>query len=108
MLTFKYNSRRRSGFTLPEILVSISLVAILAAVVVPTITSQVRKGDPNRIGNDFLAIRGAVEQFLSDVRRYPASIGQLAHPIKTTQAGLASTMVGNFAASDSTKWRGPY
>lgn len=94
----------RGGFTLPEILVSITLLAVLAAVVVPAVASQIGKGDPTRVGNDMLAIRGAIEQFLSDVRKYPANFQQLTNQIKTTQTPL----VGTFGSADSIRWRGPY
>ena len=106
-------SRRKHGvlrkaFTLPEILVSITLIAILAAVVVPTITSQIRKGDPSRVGNDLLAVRGGVEQFLTDVRRYPGSMAQLMAVITTSQAPLAGTSLANFGTAEVARWRGPY
>src|SRR4051812_34157635 len=98
----------RRGFTLPEILVSISLVAVLAAVVVPTIASQVKKGDPTRMGNEFMAIRGAGEQFLADVRKYPASLGQLSHPITTSMTPLTGTSLANYGTAEVARWRGPY
>ncbi|HXT18160.1 MAG TPA: prepilin-type N-terminal cleavage/methylation domain-containing protein [Gemmatimonadaceae bacterium] len=99
---------RRRGFTLPEVLVTVSLVAILAAVVVPAIAGQIRKGDQSRIGNDMLAIRGGVEQFLSDVRRYPSDVTQLVTPITTTQSPLTGTGLGTYGKPDTLRWRGPY
>jgi prepilin-type N-terminal cleavage/methylation domain-containing protein len=102
------NRTVKKGFTLPEILVSITLVAILAAVVVPTITSQIRKGDPTRIGSEFMAIRGAVEQFLSDVRRYPKDIGQLTTVITNTQTPLGGTSLATYGTPEIARWRGPY
>jgi hypothetical protein len=77
-------------------------------VVVPTITSQVKKGDPSRVGSDLLAVRGGVEQFLTDVRRYPGSIAQLTAVITTSQGPLAGTAVGNYLTADVARWRGPY
>jgi prepilin-type N-terminal cleavage/methylation domain-containing protein len=104
----RIQTRSKRGFTLPEVLVTITLIAILAAVVVPTIASQVKKGDPTRVGNDFMAIRGGVEQFLSDVRRYPKSIGQLTSVITTSQNPLAGTSGATYASTEVTRWRGPY
>ncbi len=97
--------KKRRGFTLPEVLVSITLVAVLAAVVVPTIASQIKKSEPTRVGNDLLAIRGAVEQFLSDVRRYPNSVGQLTNAIATGKTALVGANYGN---AEANRWRGPY
>lgn len=101
-------TKKRRGFTLPEILVSITLVAVLAAVVVPTIASQVKRGDPARIGQDFVAVRGAVEQFLTDVRKYPSAFTQLQSQITTAATPLSGTSVGTFGVADVNRWRGPY
>src|SRR4051812_48260364 len=88
--------RTRAGFTLPEVLVTITLIAVLASVVVPTIISQVRKGDPARMGSDFQAIRGATEQFLTDVRKYPSSITALTTAITAAQKPLAGTALATY------------
>ena len=42
-------SGRREGFTLAEMLVAMALLAVLAAVVVPSILRQVGKGDATRV-----------------------------------------------------------
>ncbi|HEY4217827.1 MAG TPA: prepilin-type N-terminal cleavage/methylation domain-containing protein [Gemmatimonadaceae bacterium] len=100
---------RSRGFTLPEIIVTVTLIAILASVVVPAIVSQVKKGDPARMGSDYLAIRGGTEQFLSDVRRYPASISQLTNAITaTTMSPLTGTSVAPYGVAEQNRWRGPY
>ena len=98
----------RKAFTLPEVLVTISLIAALGAVVVPAVAGQLKKGDPSRVGQDVAAIRGAVEQFLSDVRRYPAGIQQVTAPISLTQAALQTTSQGNYGPADVARWKGPY
>ncbi|MGH9886341.1 MAG: prepilin-type N-terminal cleavage/methylation domain-containing protein [bacterium] len=99
---------KKRGFTLPEVLVTITLVAALAAVVVPAVAAQLKKGDPSRLGQDASSIRGAVEQFLADVRRYPAAIQQITAPITASQAPLATTAQGNYGAADIARWKGPY
>lgn len=101
---------RKSGFTLPEVIVTITLIAALAAVVVPAVANQLKKGDPSRVASDAQAIRGAVEQFLTDVRRYPKSFGQLTNQITTNDVPLASTFTGTlkYLSGDSIRWKGPY
>jgi prepilin-type N-terminal cleavage/methylation domain-containing protein len=101
--------KKQRGFTLPEVLVTIALIAALAAVVVPTIAGQLSKGDPNRIGSDYSAIRGGVEQFLSDVRKYPRNLGQLTNIITTSGTNLAVSATGGaYTSSDVARWKGPY
>jgi prepilin-type N-terminal cleavage/methylation domain-containing protein len=98
----------RKAFTLPEVLVTITLIAALAAVVVPAIAGQLKKADPSRVGQDVTAIRSAVEQFLSDVRRYPAAIQQVTAPITASMSPLTTTSQGPYGAADVARWRGPY
>ena len=100
----------KAGFTLPEVVVTITLIAALAAVVVPAITNQLKKGDPVRTASDAQAIRGAVEQFLTDVRRYPNSMGQLTNAIRRTQKPLVGSVGAAYvyAPGDTVRWKGPY
>lgn len=102
--------RRRRGFTLPEVLVTVAMIGILAAAVVPAVVGQLQKGDLGRMGDDVMAIRGAVENFASDVRKYPASVGQLTNAITASMtagpAGIGASTAYN--ASDVLHWRGPY
>jgi len=69
--------RKKGGFTLGEVLVTVAIIAVIAAVMIPSIGSQLTKGDESRVEQDLAGISGAVQQFLADVRRYPASIAQL-------------------------------
>jgi prepilin-type N-terminal cleavage/methylation domain-containing protein len=117
-----YKTRNRRGFTLGEVLVSVAIVAILAAVVMPAIGSQVTKGDLGRVSSDLLTMRGAAEQFLSDVRRYPNSVGQLSNsftaaannygPLIANSSCPATFTGGTFAtkytSAEVARWRGPY
>ncbi len=108
-MKFTKHGGARSGFTLPEVLVTIALVAALAAVVVPTVATQLQKGDPNRVASDYAGVRGAVEQFLSDVRKYPRSLGQMTNPIATTGTGMSPANSATlYGATDVARWRGPY
>jgi type IV pilus assembly protein PilE len=70
-------SIRRSGFTLPEVLVTVTVVAVLAAVVVPAVTQYVSKGDAPSTVQDLDAIRGAVTAYIADTRKYPGNFYQL-------------------------------
>lgn len=97
--------RRKSGFSLAEILVAIAIVAVVAAVVIPSIGGQLRSGDESRVQQDLMNIRGGIEQFLADVRRYPKSVGQLTNLPLVTHSGLVG---GVFNTGQVGRWRGPY
>lgn len=122
IVRFRKLASARRGFTLGEVLVSVAIVAVLAAIVLPSVGSQISKGDQGRVSNDLLSMRSAMEQFVSDVRRYPASVGQLvvkptasvstAGPLKsTTQASpcpATPSFTTEYSAAEVARWRGPY
>lgn len=95
----------RAGFTLPEVLVTLAIVATLTAVLLPALNNQLSKGDASRVTNDIVAIRTAVGAFTSDVRRYPSALVQL----KTKPLATDVDVLGNqFGGTLIQRWRGPY
>ena len=95
----------RRGFTLPEVLVTLAIVATLTAVLLPALNNQLSKGDAGRLTNDLVAVRTAIGAFTSDVRRYPSTLSQL----KTEPGSTADDVLGNdFGTTLVKRWRGPY
>jgi prepilin-type N-terminal cleavage/methylation domain-containing protein len=102
---------RRSGFTLPEILVTVTVIAVLAAAVVPAVTQYVTKGNTPASQQDIQQLQNAVTAFTADVRRYPGDLAQLTNTIVSTTGPLsqdASATPVTYTALDVTKWKGPY
>ncbi|HEY9226538.1 MAG TPA: prepilin-type N-terminal cleavage/methylation domain-containing protein [Gemmatimonadaceae bacterium] len=107
-------SGRRSGFTLPEILVTVTVIAVLAAAVVPAVTQYVNKGNAPASQQDIQQLQNAVTGFTADVRHYPGDLQQLVTPIVATSGsgdslnldGAASPV--QFTAVEAARWRGPY
>jgi len=96
---------RARGFTLAEVLVTLALMAVLAAVLLPTVAGQIMKGDAGRVVGDLQAVRSGMEQFLADVKRYPGRYCDLSKVIATTNTdALGSAYNANHVA----KWKGPY
>ncbi len=92
---------------------TVAMIGILAAAVVPAVVGQLQKGDVGRVGDDVIAIRGAVEQFTSDVRKYPASIGQLTTSLTANNNSMTAGPGGvgaglAYNAGDVLHWKGPY
>jgi prepilin-type N-terminal cleavage/methylation domain-containing protein len=99
--------QNRRGFTLGEVLVTIALISVLAAVVIPAVTSQITKGDLGRVTTDLLADQNAIQQFITDVRRYPKSLGQLI-VLPTTSHNPLTPGANTYTAQELARWRGPY
>lgn len=94
---------RRSGFTLPEVLVTLAIVATLSAVLLPALNNQLSKGDAGRVTSDLVAVQTAIGAFTSDVRRYPSTLLQLRN------SPTGNDILGNaFGTVLPPKWRGPY
>lgn len=100
----KYRSRR-GGFTLPEVLVTVAIVAILAAVVVPAVTNQISKGETGQLASALNAYSTGVTTFVTDVRRYPRALSQLTNQITAADVDVDARVYGANAASG---WKGPY
>ena len=101
-----FNRRnRRSGFTLPEVLVTVAIVAVLAAMVVPAVTQQIGKGDRGQLEGTLQGLQLGVTSYVSDVRRFPRDIKQLLVQPANGDAALPS---GTLNATQAAAWKGPY
>lgn len=97
--------RRTRGFTLPEVLVVLAIVAIMAAVLMPVLVNQLRRGDVSRVVSDLATVRTGMEAFMADVRRVPGELSHLTTPI----TGSDEDVLGNtYPSGLVSRWRGPY
>lgn len=96
---------RLIGFTLAEILVALALIALLAAVLLPTVAGQILKGDTARVSQDLEAVRSGIEQFLADVHRYPGKYSDLSKAIVNTDTDINGATYPDGLVN---KWGGPY
>ena len=97
----------KRGFTLAEVLVTLAIIAVMAAVLLPALNSQLQKGDTGRLASDLTNIQTAAQAFVSDVHRYPANITQLTTALSLTSSpnDLTSTPI---PLTLTAKWKGPY
>jgi prepilin-type N-terminal cleavage/methylation domain-containing protein len=100
-------ARRRAGFTLIETIVTVGLIAVLAAFVIPTVVQKAQAADPVKISNDVNAIGTGLDNFLNDTKAgYPSQIWEI-----TARPTTANTLIDHttlLTASQIALWNGPY
>lgn len=74
----KLSTRKRdSGFTLIELIVVMSIIAILALVAVPVFTSDIRAAKEAALKEDLHVMRTAIQAYTEDKNKAPQSLDDL-------------------------------
>jgi prepilin-type N-terminal cleavage/methylation domain-containing protein len=101
MLTLR---RQRRGFTLIEVVISITLVAILSAVVIPTVRARFQDGYEASLVQEFINLAAGVSAYRQDVGKYPERLDYLT-ALPATPKDFCHFVL---TAGDIAKWHGPY
>ena len=64
------SASRQVGFTLIEVMVTVAIVAILAAVAIPAYTDYIKTGRLPQATNNLSSMRAKLEQYFQDNRTY--------------------------------------
>lgn len=67
--------RRASGFTLIEVMITVAIVAVLAAIAIPTYSDYIRRGQIQEAFSQLSSWRARMELFYQDNRSYLAAGG---------------------------------
>ena len=106
MKSAQNRKRRRSGFTLIETVVTVGLIAVLAAFVVPTVIQKAGAGDPVKVQNDLNTVGTAIESFVSDTKAgIPHLISSLTSRPTTSDSLIDGTLLN---VNQVAIWNGPY
>lgn len=106
--------KAKPGFSLTEVLVALVIIAIMSAVLLPAVNSQLGKSDAARAASDLVAIQTAVQAFMGDIHRVPKNVAQLMTKITTADSDLGNPNTVPPATSAAfadylvVNWRGPY
>lgn len=95
----------RPGFTLVETLVALAILAVLAALVVPTVVRQMGKADPTRLAADLDNLQTAGGSFGVDVRAVPSDVEDL---VARPDAGDTDIRGQPYTDVQTRRWDGPY
>lgn len=91
-----------------EILVSIAIIAIMSATIIPGVVGKMRDGRRSALSQTFLALSQGVAEYRKAVTRYPPTLTVLTvAPVAgvTTDACLG---VNYLSVGNANNWRGPY
>ncbi len=87
-------SKRRSGFTLAEMMVVIVIIGILATIVVPNVWQKFFQGQKAKIKADITVIKDALDQFaMNNNGTYPESLQKLVDPDQNNHRYLNQSKV---------------
>jgi len=91
-----HHSSARRAFTLIEILVVVTILAMLASAIVLSFSGETDRARVARAKSDIATLENAIDRFKLDMRRYPAE-----------EEGLVA-LAQKPDSEDATRWKGPY
>ena len=68
---------REHGFTLVELMIVISIIAILLAVAIPNFRSSVVRANESALKQDLFALRSSIDSYTMDKEKAPQSLDEL-------------------------------
>ncbi len=93
---------KQKGFTLIEMVVVLAVVAILAAILVPTIAKNIQDANITRAQNETQVIAAAIASFYKDLGRWPTSDGSDGNP--DTHYLLYGANGSDDSTGDASQW----
>ena len=105
MATSRWTLRRRFGFTLVEVLIVITVIAILSMIVIPRAMSARRRAKEAQLRGNLKQLRDAIELFEATMAAWPPSVADL---MAANGSGISADFDGRGGWVDRTAYDGPY
>ena len=101
------NTRAMRGFSMMELVVVLAVIAILATLITPIITSYVDKAKINKAQSDVRNLVAALNQFNSDTKAFPIYTAPIQVPNGTVFEVIASAGLNPAEAAGVSGWITP-
>jgi type IV pilus assembly protein PilE len=89
--------KKVSGFTLIELMITVAVVGILAAIALPSYTQYVKRGKRAEVRSEVLKSEGWLERFYSENNRYDSAASAGTNPGFVTRLGaLPASVASNY------------
>jgi prepilin-type N-terminal cleavage/methylation domain-containing protein len=105
---------RQHGFTLVELLIVITIIAILALIVIPKVANATHQAKDTQLRTNLQSIRKAIAQFTNDTGYYPYNLAQITVEVQAEPASddvKGAILSGNDEVQIigvAKSYRGPY
>lgn len=95
----------RRGFTMMEILVAITIIAVLTAVLLPALANKLRDSRTTAISQTLLGLSQGIAEFKRATTRYPQHLSYLTATVTSANTDICGNIL---STTPSSLWRGPY
>ncbi len=95
-----------SGFTLAEVLIAIAIIALLAAVTIPTFMARITSGEGQALASELGALGEGIRRYQENVGAYPPRLDYLS-VLPATPTDICSPPAA-LSNREQAGWRGPY
>lgn len=96
--------RRSGGFSVVEMVVTLAIIAILMAALLPTISRRVSDSGITALAESLEALRASIQRFKAHTGEYPGELSQL----KVRPVNGNRLCGGTMGLAASNAWKGPY
>lgn len=105
MLTLRRGRRGRTAFSLPEILVTMAIIATLSVVALPAVMNKLTEARAAALAETLDGLNETIQNYRGNVGRYPRTLSQLS--VKPTTGALEACQAVTPDVNIN-QWRGPY